>query len=362
MRRAATVLVLGDPGPVRDELMLRPEIDVIWAAAFEDALQLLDVYRVEACIVSPEFEHLEGYDGFRRASRDLPVLVCRPSSATEDDPPGPEAIEDVLAFLARYTGLVFARYPRARIGVPVEMRAHGERHELESANLSVSGLAVRPFPDLAPGTRVELCIDLPEQPLYVLGRVVRVHAEGSERTGGVSFTDLGEGPRAVLARTVEAALPGDEREGRLFGELEVPKPRAVGRLADDAPSPSLGAPRGRDPALELPPIRELRSHEVTGNLVPAWFEHLSEDLSEAERVAAVGGDAPDWAHRVLRLRISLARARADTDGELPPALLDEAYRTFAGLERLTEGATLEMQRQVSSIRASLLRDVLGEVA
>ncbi|MEL6188528.1 MAG: hypothetical protein AAFU79_28225, partial [Myxococcota bacterium] len=76
--------------------------------------------------------------------------------------------------------------------------------------------------------------------------------------------------------------------------------------------------------------------------------------------AALGNEAPEWAHRVLRLRIEIARARADDTGSLPPALLDEAYRTCAGLEEETQDAPIVVRQQVSTIRASLLRDVLGE--
>lgn len=366
MRSAATVLVLGDPGSIRDELLLRREIDVIWSASFDDALSLLRVYAVDACIVAPEFERLSGYEPFRAAIAGVPCLVR--SAADEPAPrlawPGDE-VEPVLAFLARHTGLVFARYPRAPVRLPVCVEMHGEQHELETLNLSVSGVAIRGFPRVSAGTRAELCLELPDRPLYLLARVVRLLEQDGELQAGLTFTDLGEVARAALSRYVDEALPDVGGEGRLFGDLEVPlpRPRKVAGITLE-----LEAPTGRLTPLGLevgamgpPAIRQItETQNLSGALVPPWFDHLSEDLSDIERLAALGGDAPEWAHRVLRLRIGLARARAHAPGEIPPTLLDEAYRTFAGLEAETADAPLQVRQQVSSIRASLLRDVLGE--
>lgn len=368
MRKAATVLVLGDPGPTRDELLLRSEIDVVWSESFRDALELLRVYRVEACIVAPSFERMEGYEPFRAQMGNIPCLVR--TSVPRDAhacPTGYEPdVEPVLAFLARHTGLVFARYPRAQVSLPVEVDVQGERFQLETTNLSVSGVAIDGFPPVAPGTRAELCLDLPERPIYLLARVVRIFEVNGTYQVGLSFTDLTEGPRASIAAYVENMLPADAADERLFGELEIPMPRLrtvtamaaeTGEICSRAAAPMVAS------LPESPQMRRPRpSHGLTNNLVPVWFDQLSEDLSEVERTAALGGDAPEWAHRVLRLRIELARARADTMGEVPPALLDEAYRTFAGLEEETQDAPLMVRQQVSSIRASLLRDVLGEAS
>ena len=353
MRRAATVLILGDPGPLRDEILLRKEIDVVWSESFADARELLAVYDVDACIIAREFERAEGYERFRDALGAVPCLVQRRPGLRGA---GPEAQEPVLHFLARHTGLVFARFPRVDLQVPVTLEAFGEKHELLTHNLSVSGVAVADAPDLPAGTRVELCIELPEAPVYLIARVVRTCGRGELRTVGLSFTDLHEGVRRRLARAVEDAMPRDGQEPRLFGELEVPLPdvRRVGgpsRARVEAP-----------PAVERAPLamRRVREPEPAPGELPDWFDGLGEDLTELERLAALGLDAPEWAHRVLRLRIELARARSRSPGGLPLALRDEAYRTFAGLEEQTMDAPLEVREQVSSLRASLLRDVLGD--
>ena len=364
MRRAAAVLVLGDLGAIRDELLLRPEVDVIWSASFDDALDLLRVYRVEACIIAPEFEALSGFEGFRGGLGGVPVLVHRPGRRAAMPGGWCEDVEEVLAFLARHTGLVFARYPRAAVELPVTIEAQGARSEARTLNLSVSGMAVRGFPDVPEGARVEVCLELPDQPVYLLARVVRVQDVDGARQAGLSFTDLGEAPRAALARCVEATLCEGASEGRLFGELEVPLPRL--RVIETRPDASrdLSPPlsdEGGGMAVSAPPVRTVGEPSAGTDNLPPWFEYLSEDISDVERLAAIGADAPEWAHRVLRLRISLARARAAEPGEVPLALLDEAYRTFAGLEVETADAPAEVQRQVSSIRASLFRDVLGEV-
>lgn len=352
MRRAATVLILGDPGPIRDEILLRKEIDVVWSESFQDALELLEVYRVEACILAPAFEQMSGYEGFRARLGPVPCLVIRDLGCAEGEV---GCTEPVLRFLARHTGLVFARYPRAQLRVPVTVEVAQRKYLLRTTNLSVSGVAIDRFPEVAPGTRAELCIDLPERPLYLLARVVRCRESGEGRQAGLSFTDLGEVPRMVLTRAVERALPVTRDGPLLFGELEIPLPSAR-RLGE--PAEPRRAHEGR--SLE-PSMRKLAETDTIGlEPLPSWFEGLEEELTEVERLAALGHDAPEWAHRVLRLRVELARARSELTGEVPLALRDEAYRTFVGIGEETVDAPVEVQEQVSSIRASLLRDVLGE--
>ena len=359
--KAATVLVLGDPGPARDELLLRCEIDVIWGGCLSDALELLRIYRIEACILAPEFRGLLGHPAFRVALGEVAVMLW--SGAWDE-------VDTLLAFLAETTGLFFARYPRASINLPVMVEVHGDQFQLETINLSVSGVAIKGFPSVSPGTRVELCIDLPDRSVYLLARVVRHFMTPAGRQAGLTFTDLGEGVRASLARTVELNLAATSDEPSFIGELNVPVPslRTMAQRVDfdESDSSLLYHPplRAWWTASVTPPTMRTVSDSSdiwTRDCAPEWFEHMSEGLSEAERMAAIGGEAPEWAHRVLRLRISLARARSRTPTrDLPPELLSEAYQMVNGLELETTDAPLEVQEQVSSIRASLLRDVLGE--
>ncbi len=367
MTKAATVLVLGDPGPVRDELLLRREIDVIWAASFEDALMLANVYRLEACIVAPIFQRRPEFETFRREMGQVPCLVRAPSQRSAKErslnPHYNEEIESVLNFLARHTGLLFARYPRADLCLPVTVEVAAEQWELETINISVSGLAIRGFPEVENGMRVELCIDF-ERPLYLLARVVRTYQQDGENYAGLTFTDLGEMQRAVISRAVEEAIAEDdsvdELEQELFGDLgldELLKPRALGS-ADPIEFPTGSIFDDSCHSEALPNIRQLAQGAEPTCDMPEWLCHLTEDLTAIENAAALGGEAPDWAHRVLKLRISLARARADETENIPSSLVDEAYQMFAGLPEETQDAAPEIQQQVSSIRASLLRDVL----
>lgn len=360
MRKAATVLVLGDPGPVRDELLLRREIDVIWSASFEDALQLVRVYRIEACILAPAFESVDGYEQFRAAIGDVPFLVTRPTQPASTTLTAPD-VEPVLRFLAQQTGLVFARYPRAPLELPVTLEARGQAWERQTLNLSVSGVAIRDFPEVEAGARVEMCIELPQRPVFLLGRVVRLLERSGTRVAGLTFTDLSEPLRMELSRAVEECICGEDGPPRLFGELEIPMPRtllATGYTVDTDPTPVL--PRVVEPDMTPPLPRQLADHaSVSIDLIPDWIAQLSDEMSASERLAATGGDAPDWAHRVLSLRLRLARARARKTGDVPPALVDETYRLFSGLEKETWDAPAKEREEVSTIRAALLRDVLG---
>ncbi len=360
MRKAATILVLGDPGALRDELLLRPEVDVVWASSFEDALELLAIYPVDACVLTPPFEAAPGHGRFRAASAGTPCLVHRPRFRRQGSP-WPEDVETALGFLARHTGLAFARYPRVPLRLPVTAGLHGQTYELETRNLSVSGVAIADFPDAPSGTRAELCIELASGPLYVLARLTRRIRTGHAVRAGLSFTDLGEGPRARIVDEVAAALPPWRDHARLFGELEVPVPasRPIERTEADLPW-ELGLADTVD--LACPAPRPISDTQGLGPPDPTWFSQLSEDLSASERLAAFGGDAPAWAHRVLQLRIAIARARSSETGPLPAVLLDETYRLFAGLEAEVQSAPAQVREEVSSIRASLLRDVLGRVA
>lgn len=350
-------MVLGDPGPVRDELLLRAEVDVIWSACHEDTLELIKNYTIDACIVAAKFQSLLGKDEFREAIKIIPVMVWHRDAYD---------VDTVLGFLARSTGLIFARYPRVALKLPVTLGVHGDQYHLETDNLSVSGVAISHFPNLAAGTRVELCLELPSRPIYLLARVARVYEGPAGRQGGLTFTDLGEGLRAALTQVVDERLSESQDLPSFIGDqfISMPLLRQVvdqesrewmqqnGSLA----TPSLSISYD---GLTMRTISDGKS--ASCELLPDWFEHLQGELSDPERLAACGGDAPHWAHRVLQLRISLARARSRTPtNDVPPTLIDEAYRMFAGIEQETMDAPFEVREQVSSIRASLLKDVLGE--
>ncbi|MBX2810499.1 MAG: PilZ domain-containing protein [Myxococcales bacterium] len=364
-KKAATALVLGDPGPARDELLLRGEIDVIWSASLDDTLEILKVYTIDACIVSSHYQPFLTDVRFLQATEKVPVLLWSDGSSD---------VESVMRFLANSTGLLFVRYPRAPICLPVTIGVHGEQFHLETINLSVSGMAVNHFPALAPGTRAELCLELPDYPVYLLARVVRVFESEEGRQAGLSFTDLGESLRATLANLVEEFLPTKVDDPSFIGDwcLSVPLPRRVidgdAQGVDREPGVACGAAEeiesfmtlSGDDDLSAPSMRLIDEESAMSvDVMPEWFEYLHHEMSAPEKLAACGKDAPNWAHEVLRFRISLARARATLPTrDVPPTMVDEAYQMFSGIEQETMDAPYEVREQVSSLRASLLRDIL----
>lgn len=364
MSKAATILVLGDPGPFRKELLVHKEIDVIWAESPEHAADVLGCATVDACIVAPEFH--ERIAVLARELVHVPCIALQPLNRDTDRPDFPsvvevEKVDSLVALLSEHTGLQFARYPRADVLVPVRFEHNGRTYHLDSIDLSLSGIAISNFPPAQVGTRVELVLDLAPHELHLTARVVRWFEHEGLRSAGLTFIDVAESQRQIIADAVKEVLQwtGDERltADALFGDLglETVAPPALRTV--DVSNATIPAFVLRTQDLEIPRLCQLLDGEDI--VAPVWLSELAAEITAVEASAARGRPCPAWAHRVLRLRLHLAYAKNTTrKDKIPSSLLDEAYRMFESLKDEAIGQSGSMKAQLGRIRAGLLRSIV----
>ncbi len=365
MSKAATILVLGDPGPFRKELLIHKEIDVIWAESPEHAADVLSCTTVDACIVAPQFR--ERLDALKSELIHVPCIALQTPERDRERPDFAsvvevEKVDSLVALLSEHTGLQFARYPRADVLVPVSFEHHGRTYQLDSIDLSLSGVAIANFPPAQVGTRVDLMIDLAGHSLQLAARVVRWFEHNGLRSAGLTFVDVTETQRKIIGDAVKDVLQwtGDEHltVETLFGDLglESEAPPALRTL--DMSNANVPAFVLRTQDLELPRLCQVLDGEEI--IAPDWLTELAGELTAVEASAARGRPCPAWAHRVLRLRLHLAHAKSTTRKDrIPSSLLDEAYRMFESLKDESVGQSGSMKAQLGRIRAGLLRSIVS---
>jgi len=372
MARAARILVVGESLPFKAELKEHREIETRWVRTAPEVASWLRKAKVDACIVTPDFDDREVIWLIRKSLGQAPCLVLvdhareraswPPDIATAVIPV--EEVQSIVMLLAQYTGLRLARYPRADIAAPVMISIHGRTFDRTSRDLSLSGIAINDFPKAPIGVRADLTLMLSGKSLHLRARLVRWLDGPAQTVAGLNFIDMPEGPRAIVHTAVQEALqklPLQWEIDELFGDLALEEQggcRAL-RTADVASSP-LPAFLPRTADLEIPLVRALLEGEAQSAEVPAWLNALVSDLTGVEAAAARDRPAPPWAMSALKLRINLARVR-DRFADRPPpsALIDDAYRMFERLRKETEGEKGAILAQVRRIRTALLRDMVA---
>lgn len=371
MARAARILVVGEALPFQAELLEHREIETRWAKSAPQAAALLRTCKVDACIVTPDFDDREVVWLIKRSLGQAPCLVLvdhareraswPPDVATAVVPV--DEVQSIVMLLAQYTGLRLARYPRADIVAAVMVNLHGRTFERTTRDLSLSGVAISDFPAAALGARANLTLVLQGKSVVLRARLVRWLDTPTQQVAGLNFIDMPEGARAIIHQAVQdslSKLPLQWEIDELFGDLELSeldgshalRTHDVGR----SPLPAF-VPRTAD--LEIPMVRALLEGQTSPEDAPAWLASLVEDLTGVEAAAARQQPAPPWAMSALKLRINLARVRDRFADRAPPsALIDDAYRMFERLRRETEGETGAILEQVRRLRASLLRDMV----
>ena len=276
----STILALGDPGPVRNELLLRRDISVLWAANPDEAISILCDTKVDACVIADD-----GPDAVRVACAAAPrptVNVMR-ASMTQSGWPAEsanltfcavDAPGQVLSFLGPFLGLRFAIDPRVPAHQIVRAEVDGEHHLCRALNLSASGIAVRGFPDKPPGTIATIVLDVSGKTLHLAVRVIRCFASPHGTAAGLSFVDLGELTRAVIVRFVEERmareLPQSPAENALFGDMHMDGRHGSAALATEDMSADPLPPdfTGTTDDFGFPLLRQLALKALSPSEVP----------------------------------------------------------------------------------------------
>lgn len=375
MKRSA-ILVLGDPGPVRNDLLMRADLELLWMSALEDALALLQAEHIHLVLIGPELA-AESARRLLLAARGKQVACVMLVDAKRSAPIAPSTaahaaavipigqVESVLALVGFHTGLPFSRDPRATIEAPVRVMVDHDTYELETANLSVSGVAIDGLPMIASGTPVRLELDLPFGPVFARARVVRWARDGNKTIAGLAFTELSMIDRERISKLVESArreAPASQlRVSDLFDDIifeaDTQDALATGDLDD-----SSDLPRSE----QLLDVREelemLERWSKTGRFppdVPEWLPSLASELTDLEHHALAKRAVPTWVLPALMVRLALARSRHVCGLlRLPSVVSAKSYRTFVELADVAAGLPPSIVTQIAKMRAALLRDLL----
>lgn len=365
MTKAATILVLGDPGPFRKELLVHKEIEVIWACDVEAARKIFETIDIDACIVSPDLS--TEVNALKDELKHIPCIALQPPGATGPRPDFESLVEidevdSLVSLLGEHTGIQFARYPRADVSAPVSVRQGGRIHNLQSIDLSLSGIGIANFPPAQVGTRVDLVVELADRSLNVPARVVRWFEHDGGRAAGLIFTSLSDAQKDVIGAAVKSVLQWEPAQRlsaeALFGDLGLEEAAPAALQTMDVAGPSVPAFVLKTQDLELPLLTQILDGDAYD--APDWLLKVATELTALEASAVRGRACPAWVHRALRLRLHFAQSSRVPEGQkIPSALLDEAYRTFESLKEEMDGASATTVAQIAKIRADLLRNIVS---
>jgi hypothetical protein len=124
--KRGSILVIGDPGPVRNDLLMRADLEILWLSRLEDALAVVHEATPHIALIGPELPAAGARQLMLAASpKKLPCVLLVdpklnvplvPSIAALASAVIPlRQVESVLALVGFHTGLMFSKDARASI-------------------------------------------------------------------------------------------------------------------------------------------------------------------------------------------------------------------------------------------------------
>lgn len=385
MEKQTAILVLGDPGPVRQELRARGDVETLWVAQPSDVLAVLREGRPAVCLVSAELapEDVQATLELLAAHGRVPAILLVDPYAGSIDPrlaaraaaivPHHRA-DSILALVSLHTGLSFSREPRADIEALVRVYLDEEEYVLESSSLSVSCVTIRNFPRVREGTMVYVELELSGVTVIAEARVIGFTEEKGLPVASLSFVRINRAQRERIMRVVESVRRASVKRVPPVHELFEDLTADVGAV--EALRTSDIVPQELRESIDLcadHEVDQLRAWMDAGDRpseAPGWMTRVTQEMTAIERLAVRGGEVPAWVFPALKMRLCLARARfasSPDSGDLilpdapkiPSVVADEAYRMFVRLGADQAHAADALVAQISRIRAALLRDLLA---
>ncbi|MCK6545862.1 PilZ domain-containing protein [Myxococcota bacterium] len=385
MEKHTAILVLGDPGPVRQELLARGDVETLWVSHASDVLAVLREGRPAVCLVSADLPSDEVQRVLEQlaAHGRIPAILLVDPYGTSIDPrlaaraaaivPHHRA-DSILALVSLHTGLSFTRDPRADIEALVRVYLDEEEYVLETSNLSVSNVTIRNFPPVREGTMVYVELELSGVTVIAEARVIAFAEEDGLPAATLSFVRINRAQRERIMRVVEsvrrASVKPKSPVHELFEDLTADLGAVEALKTSDIVPEELRSSIDLCADHELDQLRAWMDTDARAHDAPEWLTRVSQEMTAIERLAVRGGDVPAWVSPALKMRLCLARARfASSPGsgdlilpdapKIPSTVADEAYRMFVRLGTEQAAAPDALVAQISRIRAALLRDLLA---
>lgn len=362
------VIVVGDPGPIRTSLLLRTEITVLWAMSLQEVHVILEkTTDIQACIVSPRFHAMTELEFLRLWLRDIPAIVLRRGDdRSRDNERLPDditfvldvtAVDETFARLGQLTDLAFAKDARVPLSAKASLELQDLRLECAVIDVSASGIAVRPVPELSSGAEGQISIRVDEDPAPITAdvQVVRtMRLKSGQRLGGLKFVAWHNNSRARLDALIRKRTAST---AELHDTLEHIVQQRMAEGAVTTPSPLNPTADGDTVALEeFPELAPL-----TAPSPEAWIESLKRQLTPVEQTFLEERCGPRWVAPALRLRVQLARDDQTGQPHSSETLIS-AYRFLEQLELETAQAPADLSLDAAHIRSALLRHLLRREA
>lgn len=361
MGLAPSLLLFGDPGPMAARLLMEDRLRLLWAVHRAEAERMVTAGEVDLCLLS--MRHPEAQDLRDTVLRAAGVPVVEVAAAPSDDAT-PESVDvdarRALLRLEAHLGLCLSTVECEPVHTTAELIA-GDGHWGGTVSaLGGRGCVVEGLPHTLDGQSVELRLDLHDGALWCAGVVTRWLPRAERSVASVRFLDLAPPQSQRIHAFLQEAAASAAAEA-IFEGLPLSSEEPTGPLStqDVGAQPLPDEVQATAGEVALPMIRGLLSGELVEGKIPAYVAKVALELTDIERRAALGQDAPSWARRALTLRLQLACARAMFRRRLPSALLDEAYQNFVVLAAEGASESDETMAELGRIRAALLREVLA---
>jgi hypothetical protein len=376
MKEAVPILVCGNAGPVGGDLLRRRDISIHWALSVPEAIAVLAKVNPPVCIVLEQ--HAEALLAAKpaEATTRFISLVANPTpeSTQKQQELGATLVvqisvaERILEAISELTGLAFAQHPRVLFRSPISIEIPDEETvQLETVNLSASGLCVKGLSPAAQGKSVRVRVHLDAE-LTSNAIVVRCFEQEGTPMAGLCFTDLSAEEHTRVEKFVERELFHHPESTSTVLALEfgaeIPVVEAPRRPADVAMAELKAHLREvhleskRDEMLHQP---RKSSAPPPMHPAPAKKPFDESKLSAPERASMRGDPAPAWAEPALK-----ARLRLDLDKKERGKLTHDAVHDVLVVCRDMGSSVAESDMaalvEVTTTRAALLKEIYWEPA
>lgn len=296
------ILVACDAGAAGRELLTRHDVELGWALTVEEAAAWTRVSRPEVVLTREELATqilelsrapvvvLLEPDGWARRNQYFEAGATALVQATNR--------QRILEAISHLTGTSFASHARIPYSDVVEVRYGDDSFLCQTADLSMTGMAVHGLENLPIGARIDVSFVMNEPVVHVQGVVVRYGRRQGEPIAGISFSDVD----FERAAEIEAII---DRERTSLPDI----PEPTGLTTDLAGTFTLdlvteGGARDR--------LAQALADD-DGTRLPRWLERLASTLTDAERRALLDR-RPTFASTALDARIRIAQACVAGEG------------------------------------------------
>lgn len=356
------VLVVCDAGAAGRDLLVRKDLELMWALTAEEASACLKQAHPELVLVR-EAMAAEVLSYARSLDQPPSVMVLLEPDGWANRQGylklGASALaqssgrERILEGVSELTGRTFPDHIRVPFTEFVDVHCAEASHLAETVDMSSTGIGLRYLPDAEIGVAVRVQIDSLDPPLSLPAMVIR----RSPEVVGLRFLELSAEVQARLNHLVDV-------QTARFPPPEMPE----GLTVDLAGTFTMEL--FECGTFDLDGDRKFKtmlSHAVlegqtTRDNWPRWLVNLESKLTPLERRDFANDPLTHPASAAVDLRIMLARTRTEEPYTFPTPQIVQQVLDFSRLLEDFEGAPEADLADIASLRGQLLRAVYGDLS